>query len=158
MIPLPSYSQIAELIKKGATLEAQKQIMKLREAAIELQEENLTLREENKKLCEEKEVAANLEFEGHVYWLRKVRSGLGRFVRAATTSSTGFHGCMTAGSISPRRGGFVWFAIVPSIDVQRTTVTRKHLFPQGLESTRRRVGSCVYCRHRLSRHSRAQHD
>ena len=36
MIPLPSYSQIAELIKKGATLEAQEQTMKLREAAIEL--------------------------------------------------------------------------------------------------------------------------
>ena len=79
MIPLPSYSQIAELIKKGATLEAQEQIMKLREAAIELQEENLTLREENKKLCEEKEVAANLEFEGHVYWLRKGEERIGPF-------------------------------------------------------------------------------
>jgi hypothetical protein len=50
MIPLPSYSQIADLLKKGATLEAQEQIMKLREAAIELQEENLKLREDIKRL------------------------------------------------------------------------------------------------------------
>lgn len=71
MLPLPSYSQIAELLKKGATLEAQEQIMKLREAAIELQEENLALREENKKLREEKEIAANLQFENHVYWLQR---------------------------------------------------------------------------------------
>ena len=67
MIPLPSYSQIVELIKKGATLEAQEQIMQLREAAIKLQEENVALREENKKLHEDKEIAANLEFEDHVY-------------------------------------------------------------------------------------------
>ncbi len=71
MLPLPSYSQIAELLKKGATLEAQEQIMKLREAAMELQEENLALREENKKLREEKDIATNLQFENHVYWLQK---------------------------------------------------------------------------------------
>jgi hypothetical protein len=33
MIPLPSYSQITELLNKGLTIEAQEQIMKLREAA-----------------------------------------------------------------------------------------------------------------------------
>jgi len=33
MMPLPSYSQITELLKKGLTIEAQEQIMKLREAA-----------------------------------------------------------------------------------------------------------------------------
>jgi len=71
MIPLPSYSQIAELIKKGATLEAQEQIMKLREAALELQEENLSLREEIKKLREERDLANNLEFAEEVYWLLK---------------------------------------------------------------------------------------
>lgn len=71
MIPLPSYSQIADLIKKGATIEAQEQIMKLREAALELQEENLNLREENKRLREEKELSTNLKFENGIYWLRK---------------------------------------------------------------------------------------
>ena len=82
MIPLPSYSQIAELLKKGATLEAQEQIMKLREAAIDLQEENLNLREENKRLREEKDLATNLEFEGHVYWLLKDSQRTGPFCSA----------------------------------------------------------------------------
>jgi hypothetical protein len=79
MIPLPSYSQIADLITKGGTLEAQEEIMKLREAAIALQEENLRLREENKKLREEKEIATNLEFEGEIYWLRKDGQRTGPF-------------------------------------------------------------------------------
>jgi regulator of replication initiation timing len=82
MMPLPSYSQIVELIKKGATIEAQEQIMKLREAALELQEENLTLREENKRLREEKELATNLEFEGGLYWLRKDNNRTGSFCAA----------------------------------------------------------------------------
>ena len=81
-IPLPSYSLIADLIKKGATLEAQEQIMKLREAAIELQEENLQLREENKKLREEKELSTNLQFEGSVYWLLKDGQRQGPFCTA----------------------------------------------------------------------------
>ncbi len=82
MIPLPSYSQIAELIKKGATLEAQEQIMKLREATIELQEENLKLREENKRLREEREVAANLQFDGELYWLQAGDQRSGPFCSA----------------------------------------------------------------------------
>jgi len=46
MLPLPSYSQIADLLKKGMTLEAQEQIMQLRESALGLQEENLQLKSE----------------------------------------------------------------------------------------------------------------
>jgi hypothetical protein len=49
MILLPSYFQTLDPLKKGATLEAQEQIMKLREAALELQKDNLALREEVKK-------------------------------------------------------------------------------------------------------------
>jgi regulator of replication initiation timing len=82
MIPLPSYSMIVELIKKGATIEAQEQIMKLREAALELQEENLALREENKRLREEKELATNLEFSDGVYWLHKDGKPTGPFCSA----------------------------------------------------------------------------
>src|SRR2546428_2974752 len=56
MIPLPSYNQIAELIKKGATLEAQERIMELRAAALSLEEENLRLSKEvqdaNQKISE----------------------------------------------------------------------------------------------------------
>ncbi len=46
MIPLPSVSQIVELIKSGATLEAREEVMKLREGALERQEEMLSLAEQ----------------------------------------------------------------------------------------------------------------
>lgn len=41
---LPSYKEILELIKTGATIEAQEKIMELRQAALALQEENIELR------------------------------------------------------------------------------------------------------------------
>lgn len=41
---LPSYKSIIDLIKKGATIEAQEKIMELREAAVELQAENINLK------------------------------------------------------------------------------------------------------------------
>ena len=41
---LPSYKDIIELLKKGATIEAQEKIMELREAALALQEENINLK------------------------------------------------------------------------------------------------------------------
>ena len=53
--------------------------MKLREAALELQEENLALREEVKNLREEKDIATNLEFSDHVYWLQKDGVRVGPF-------------------------------------------------------------------------------
>jgi hypothetical protein len=78
-IPLPSFTQIAESLKEGSTLETLEQIMKLREAALELQEENLTLREEIKKLREEKDGGASLEFSGGVYWLLRDNEREGPF-------------------------------------------------------------------------------
>jgi hypothetical protein len=42
---LPKYKDIIELIKKGSTLEAQEQILSLRESALELQEENQELKQ-----------------------------------------------------------------------------------------------------------------
>lgn len=41
---LPSYKDIVDLLKKGATIEAQEKIMELRESALELQEENINLK------------------------------------------------------------------------------------------------------------------
>lgn len=70
---------IADLLKKGATLEAQEQIMKLREAALELQEENLALREELRKLREERQLAESLEFAQGVYWRMKDGQQTGPF-------------------------------------------------------------------------------
>lgn len=47
---LPRYKDIVELIKKGSTLEAQEQIITLREGALELQEENHQLKQRIKEL------------------------------------------------------------------------------------------------------------
>ena len=59
---LPNYKDIVELLKKGATLEAQEKIMELREAALALQEENIDLKNE---VIELKEQVRKLEsFEG----------------------------------------------------------------------------------------------
>ncbi|MEX2409924.1 MAG: hypothetical protein WD607_00905 [Candidatus Paceibacterota bacterium] len=59
---IPSYKSIVELLKKGATIEAQEQIMQLREAAIQLQEENINLKN---KILELQEKVRKLEsFDG----------------------------------------------------------------------------------------------
>jgi len=47
---LPRYKDIVELLKKGSTLEAQEQIMSLREGALELQEENQELKSKMSEL------------------------------------------------------------------------------------------------------------
>lgn len=41
---IPSYKEIIELLKVGATIEAQEKIMGLRQSALEVQEENIELR------------------------------------------------------------------------------------------------------------------
>ena len=68
-IPLPSYTEIAALIKKGMTLEAHEKIMELREAALACREENLALKERLKDLEEKQTIKDQLYFDGRVYWL-----------------------------------------------------------------------------------------
>jgi ketosteroid isomerase-like protein len=70
-IPIPSYSEIMELIKRGATIEYQEKIMALREAVIELQEENQDLRKKVRELEEDLAIKGNLKFEVPYYWLEK---------------------------------------------------------------------------------------
>lgn len=41
---LPTYKEIIELVKAGATIEAQEKIMALRQSALDLKEENMRLR------------------------------------------------------------------------------------------------------------------
>jgi len=65
---LPGYKEIIDLLKKGATLEAQEKIMELREASISLQEENFNLREELRVLKEQCVLKESLDFDGNVYW------------------------------------------------------------------------------------------
>ncbi len=58
-----------DLLKKGATLDAQEKIVELRAAAIELQEENIKLREENRGLREAQELSTKLVRVGNCYYL-----------------------------------------------------------------------------------------
>ena len=66
---LPTYKDIIELIKKGATVEAQEKIMELRETALSLQEENIAFRERIKILEDELKLKQQLKFEKTKYWL-----------------------------------------------------------------------------------------
>jgi len=50
MSALPGYKEIVDLIKKGATFEAQEKIMELRGACLELEDENQTLKRRIKEL------------------------------------------------------------------------------------------------------------
>jgi hypothetical protein len=70
-VALPTYKDIVDLIKKGATVEAQEQIMALREGALAVQEENLLLREKVKDLEEDLRIRGQLTFDGANYWLEE---------------------------------------------------------------------------------------
>ena len=72
---LPKYKDIIDLLKKGATIEAQEKIMELREAAIELQDENQELREKISKLEKELEIKGNIEWDKPYYWLLNGQEG-----------------------------------------------------------------------------------
>ncbi len=65
---IPNYKDIVELIKQGATVEAQEKIMELREAVIELQDENHALKLKVRGLEEELRKRNHIEFDGSVYW------------------------------------------------------------------------------------------
>lgn len=65
---LPKYKDIAELIKKGATVEAQEQIMVLREAALQLQDENLRLKEKVMDLEQKLSKKDRMSYEAPFYW------------------------------------------------------------------------------------------
>ena len=60
-----------ELIKKGATVEAQEKIMGLREYVVALREESIELREKIAKLESAAKIKQNLEFRDGRYYLKK---------------------------------------------------------------------------------------
>ncbi|EQB4356020.1 hypothetical protein ACYJ3L_000327 [Vibrio alginolyticus] len=70
---LPKYKDIADLVKKGATFEAQEKIIELREAALALQEENLELRETIAELEKKLANKNHLKYDAPFYW--KVEDG-----------------------------------------------------------------------------------
>lgn len=69
--PVPSYRELATLLKDGFTPEAQEKIMELRHAALALQEENMELRERIRELEVATPSAAperELVYDKGVYW------------------------------------------------------------------------------------------
>ena len=68
---LPAYKDIVDLLKKGATVEAQEKVMELREAALELQEENIELNKKVKELQEALEVKGSIVYEPPYYFIEK---------------------------------------------------------------------------------------
>lgn len=76
---LPTYKDIVDLIKKGATVEAQEQIMALREGALGLQEENIALRDKVRSLEDSLRVKGQIQFDGASYWLKEGNSTDGPF-------------------------------------------------------------------------------
>ena len=76
---LPTYKDIVDLIKKGATVEAQERIMELREAVIELKDENSSLHQRVQPLKEELRIKGQLKFEKTVYWLLEDEGKTGPF-------------------------------------------------------------------------------
>ena len=75
-MPLPTYKEIIDLIKKGFQIEAQEKIMELREAAIQRQEEKheliQQLRDRDEKIREleaQLTVRDGLVWEPPYYWL-----------------------------------------------------------------------------------------
>jgi DNA-directed RNA polymerase subunit M/transcription elongation factor TFIIS len=60
---------IADLVKRGVTIDLHEKIMQLREEALELQEENLTLKTENLDLKKKTELSEKLTYKRKVYYL-----------------------------------------------------------------------------------------
>ena len=79
MIALPDYKTITNLIKKGMTLEAQEQIMVLREAAIDLKAENTALRERLSELQKKLDLKDHVKWEAPYYFLRNADKKDGPF-------------------------------------------------------------------------------
>lgn len=71
MALLNTVKDIYELATKGATLELQKELMRLSQEALALQEENIALREEIIKLKENNSRKVEVEWDGTAYWRRK---------------------------------------------------------------------------------------
>ncbi|MFA7676741.1 MAG: hypothetical protein WCY34_01070 [Candidatus Omnitrophota bacterium] len=66
---IPNYKEIIDLVKKGATIEAQEKIMELREFAMKLQEENIELRKKIKKLEKHLDDSQKMKFDGKFYYI-----------------------------------------------------------------------------------------
>ena len=71
VLPIPKYNEIIELLKKGATIEAQEKIMELRETALQLQEESIEFKKKIKELEEAIETKNCIVWEAPYYFIEK---------------------------------------------------------------------------------------
>lgn len=67
-MPLPDFNNIVDLIKKGATVEAQEKIMALRTDVLALQDENLALKRRVSELESTGQHSAEMEFRKPFYF------------------------------------------------------------------------------------------
>ncbi len=93
MSVIETAKDIYDLVKKGATIELQERLMKLREEALALQEENLSFRTKLSELEAKLQLRDSLTFDGALYWTQnadktkegpfcqKCRDGKGLLVR-----------------------------------------------------------------------------
>jgi hypothetical protein len=75
--PVPSYKELADLLKDGLTPEAQEKIMELRQTVLAIQEENFRLRERIRQLESDTAPVREVIYDKGVYWTleRGVRQG-----------------------------------------------------------------------------------
>ncbi|MGO9689910.1 MAG: hypothetical protein ACLP2X_15385 [Syntrophobacteraceae bacterium] len=88
MAILPGYKEIVDLIKKGATLEAQEKLIEYREAMLSLHEENLSLKAKIKQFEEDISIKQNLTFDGRFYWHSKESQKDGPYCQACFDSKS----------------------------------------------------------------------
>jgi ribosomal protein L37AE/L43A len=74
---IPKFSEITELVKKGATLEAQQKILELQTDALKVAQENISLKEKVSKLEDALKVHGKISYEQPSYWIveGEIKSG-----------------------------------------------------------------------------------
>lgn len=70
MALIPSYKEIVDLLKTGATIEAQEKIMELRVASLELQEENMQLKKQLAEAEATLAVKQAVTWKPPFYWVK----------------------------------------------------------------------------------------
>ena len=76
---LPRFGEITELVKKGATLEAQQKILELQATVLEIQQENIFLKEKVSKLEESLKTHEEILWESPNYWRVQGKDKIGPY-------------------------------------------------------------------------------
>jgi ribosomal protein L37AE/L43A len=79
---IPRFNEITELVKKGATLEAQQKILELQGTVLEIQAENIVLKEKVLKLEESLKTHEKVSWESPSYWVVDGENKIGPFCQS----------------------------------------------------------------------------